>query len=123
MSLDFSLVGPEKEVDCDGCRECHTTHKARRRNRYFDRNITHNLNNMFVVAGVYHILWHGGGLRAGDQINTLATALALMESDPARFKAHNPSNNWGNYEDALDFLRAVLAACREYPDATLECDI
>lgn len=122
MSLDFSLVGPEEEVVCVCCK-CSNEHKTTRREVYLDQNITHNLAPMFNDAGVYRLLWCGTGERAGDHIDTLARALALMESDPARFKEHNPRNGWGNYGDALEFLRAVLNACREYPEATLECSV
>ncbi|MDQ3573656.1 MAG: hypothetical protein M3404_01845 [Actinomycetota bacterium] len=57
--------------------------------------------------------------RAGDCIGRLKEAVVAMEADPERFRAMNPSNGWGNYEGALEYLRDFLAVCEEAPDAVV----
>jgi hypothetical protein len=56
-------------------------------------------------------------IHAHDLIEPLRAGLALMESDPERFKAHNPENGWGSYDDFVPWVRKYLEACEEYPDA------
>lgn len=103
MSLDLSLI-------CGCCKRA-----------AFETNITHNLGKMFRDAGVYDILWHGDDRRAGEQVAALEAAVTMMEADPERFSALSASNGWGTYEQALPWLREVVTAFKEYPDATLRC--
>jgi hypothetical protein len=87
------------------------------------RNITHNLNRMADEAGIYKHLWRPdeiGVSRAGDLIQPLRDGLAVLESDPERFKQFNPANGWGSYEGLVDFVREYLAACEANPDAEIE---
>lgn len=91
--------------------------------RVFDRNITHNLGEMAAEAGIYDALWRPdehGYQKAEQIIPALRAGLALLESDPERFKKFNSPNGWGMYEHFVPFVRAVLEACEEYPDADIE---
>lgn len=84
------------------------------------RNITHNLNRMADEAGVYDACWRPdeiGITVAAQLIEPLEKGLALLRSDPERFKAFNPSNGWGNYDGLVAFVESYLSACREYPRA------
>lgn len=88
----------------------------------FEWNITHNLNTMADEAGVYKHLWRPdeiGITSAGELVEPLKAGIALLESDPLRFKAFNPSNGWGDYDGLLEFCKAYLQACIEYPDALI----
>lgn len=40
----------------------------------------------------------------------------MMLTDAAAFQALNPANGWGNYDGAIEFLRALLEACDALPD-------
>lgn len=120
MSLDFYLMGEPEESDCE-CERCENVHRTTKKTCRFSSNITHNLTEMFDEAGVYEILWRGDGLRAGDVLPRLEEALALMRADPPRFEKHNSPNGWGLYIHAVPWLARVVDACREYPDAKLEC--
>jgi hypothetical protein len=42
-----------------------------------------------------------------------------LQADPARFQSLNPSNGWGTYEGLVQFVTAYLAACVQFPDATV----
>lgn len=120
MSLDLSLLGEPRTVPCR-CERCDHEHEREDRERFYDANITHNLARMFDEAGIYQILWHGDDLVAGDVLPRLEAALVEMRADPERFRAFEPTNKWGSYEDAMAFLRRVIEMCREHPTARLRC--
>ncbi len=89
-------------------------------------NITHNLGAMAAEGGLYEMLWHpeGAGITSARQlIEPIQKAVAAMKADPARFKKHNAPNGWGLYEHWLPWLERLLAACQEYPDATVRASI
>lgn len=86
----------------------------------FSANITHNMGRMAREAGLYEALWcaqDNGVGHAGDLIEPMEKGLALLVSDPARFRQFNPENGWGDYEALVRFAERYLAACREYPAA------
>ena len=56
---------------------------------------------------------------ARDLIVPLKSGLALLKSDPDRFKKHNPENGWGNYENLVEFVADYLAACEQWPEAVV----
>ena len=88
----------------------------------YERNITHNLNKMAGEAGIYKHLWSPGELgitKAGELIDPLREGLALLKSDPERFKAFNPTNGWGNYDGLVNFVEEYQAACVRYPAAEI----
>jgi hypothetical protein len=106
MSLDVSLK-----------KEATTTVEV------YTRNITHNLNDMAEAAGIYKHLWRPeeiGIYRAGSLIEPLTKGLALLESDPDRFKALNPVNGWGDYDALVEFVKEYLRACQVHPEADIE---
>lgn len=85
-------------------------------------NITHNLNKMAGEAGIYEHLWRPdeiGITKAAELIEPLRAGLALLKSDPSRFKKFNPENGWGTYEGLVAFVEKYLAACEEYPAAVV----
>ena len=109
MSLDFYLETPR----CDAC--------GRLGDTLFTRNITHNVNVMWMEAGCYEALYgRDGSKKAGEIIVVLQRALADMEARPAVYEAMNPENGWGSYDGALDYLRDVLAHCILRPDALIK---
>lgn len=88
----------------------------------FTANITHNLNTMAREAGIYEALWRPEEIPvtvAGGLIPLLREGLAKLEAEPDRFRAFNPPNKWGSYEGLVAFVRRYLAACLEFPDATV----
>lgn len=103
MSLDVSLI-------------------AIRPTEVYESNITHNLGRMAAELGIYRHLWYPeevGITKAVQLIEPLATGLALLKSDPARFSAFNSPNGWGLYEHLVQFVDNYLEACRGNPDATV----
>ena len=104
MSLDVSLfVVKETEV--------------------FEANITHNLGGMAGAAGLYDILWkpkETGIETATDLIQPLRDGLAILKSDPHKFKQMNPENGWGSYDGLVRFCESYLRACENNPHAKVK---
>lgn len=89
----------------------------------YEANITHNLISMAGEAGIYQHLWRPEEIEithAKQLIEPLTNALALLKSDPARFRKHNPANEWGTYDGFLEWTECYLEACKENPDATIK---
>lgn len=100
MSLDFSL----EEV---------------KPTEVYWRNVTHNVSAMWREAGCYDALYNSDGLRARDLLPFLRRGMVAMGNDPAKFEKLNPTNGWGCYQSAREFLLEVIKRCEEHPDATV----
>ena len=86
----------------------------------YTANITHNLTKMASEAGIYQHLWRPDEIdvkKAKDLIEPLKDGLALLQSDPERFKVFNPLNGWGYYEGFVRFVGGYLTACYWFPEA------
>lgn len=105
MSYDIQLV-----IDTGGKRKARVTEC---------RSPTYNLSKMFAVA-LGRPIRSLDGMLADDVIPILEVATVAMHEDPDKFKAFNPENGWGNYEDALKSLCWLLEMCKEHPKATVE---
>jgi hypothetical protein len=84
MSLDFSLVGPEQEVECV-CSCCYNKHTKKEREEYFSADITHNLVNMADAAELYKVLWRpaeNGYKTAAQCVEQLKYGLFLLLAKP-----------------------------------------
>ena len=92
---------------------------ATRPTQVFDRNITHNLAEMAVEAGVYEALWRSEGKKASEIAPLLKEGLEKLTTNPAKFKKLNPSNGWGSYDSLVEFVKEALIACSEYPDGEI----
>lgn len=47
----------------------------------------------------------------------LRAGLKVLEDDPDRFKEFDAPNGWGVYENLVNFTRAYLKACEDWPEA------
>ena len=93
---------------------------AVRKTSVYDANITHNLNRMAAEAGIYKHLWRPeeiGITKAEQLIEPLTAGLALLDSDPERFRKFDAENGWGRYENLVEFVSKYLEACAANPDA------
>lgn len=86
-------------------------------------NITHNLNEMAEAADIYKCLWRPDENcieKAHQMIEPLSAGLADLLANPAKYKQFNPENGWGSYEGLVSFVKGVLNACIENPNADIE---
>ena len=107
MSLDFYL---EYKIDGNNI-------------EVFWKNITHNLNKMASEAGIYEILWRpdeNGFIYAKDIINILDEAYSELVLNKKHYKKFDAENGWGTYDGFKEFVRCVLEACNQYPNATIK---
>lgn len=105
MSLDIDLI-----VD-DEC--------------VWSRNITHNLNVIADKVGVYDHIWRADevGIKyAKDNIQNLRVAMSRFYLEYDELLKLNPSNGWGTLDGLIEFTKAYLEACIEYPDAEIKTD-
>lgn len=88
----------------------------------FGGNITHNLGAMASEAGIYAALWRPdehGFATARHIVPVLESGLALLESEPDRFRQFDSPHGWGTYEQFVPWVRRYLDACRANPDARI----
>lgn len=81
-------------------------------------NITHNLNKMAEVAGVYKHLWRPEELgieRPVDLIVPLLKGAVFMLENAALCQQYSPKNGWGTYDDLLEFILGYAEKCAKYP--------
>jgi hypothetical protein len=89
----------------------------------FWANITHNLGGMADEAWIYHCLWRPdevGLTKAAQLIEPLREGLNRLRAEPAKYKALNPKNGWGDYDGLVRFVTEYLEACEKYPNAKVE---
>ena len=86
-------------------------------------NITHNLNQMAIIAGVYDYLWNPETYKitqASELIKPLQDGLKKLKASPNYFRKMNPINGWGTYEDLITFMEDYLQACIQNPLAKVK---
>ena len=83
-----------------------------------DANYTYNVSPMFsavIGTGLDDL----DGIRASEMADKCTAILDAFNREPAKFKAMNPTNGWGDFEGARNFIQTILDACRAAPNATL----
>lgn len=121
MSLDIYLIGKERQVVCTCA--CGHQHAKIEREVFYKANITHNLNETAMEAGIYEACWRPdeiGITKARDIIPILKKGYEDMKARPAYYRQFDSPNGCGTYEDFLPWVEAYLDACKKYPDAIIE---
>lgn len=98
--------------------------------RVFDiGSITWNVGPMFAVSfravGIEEMIdpdrfgIHAlRGRIAGELLPKLEAAVQWLKNHREEMEKLNPSNGWGNYEDALRYVETMVEGCSEHPKAT-----
>lgn len=103
MSADYWLE------DLQGCDPEHPGHHY---------NVTYNLREMLRAAGLPE--WRAlDGAPAVEAAGMLAKVAETLPADPARFKALDPPNGWGDYDGALRFVESFALGCALHPEARI----
>ena len=110
MSADWSARTP----GCEGC-GCGGHDLG-------EWNLTYNLSRMLGEAGFAG--WSavvGNDIAATGRSVTAAMepVLAELKRDPAKYKAMNPANGWGSYDQAVRVISECLDVLRTNPDAVV----
>lgn len=119
MSYDVTLYCPIEPEPCYRC-PCGAEHMTPGEEEVFSTNYTSNCSPMWDAAGCRLRDWaddKAAGRTASTLVEPLKTAITTMEADPERFIAMNPDNGWGSYDTVIPWLRSILDACVEYPNA------
>lgn len=114
MSLDIYFT--EKKT-CPNC--CHILNDGE---EVFCKNITHNLSKMATEAGFGEQLWHPErtDIVYASQLGFhIEKGIAELESNPEKYRQFIASNGWGTYEEFVPWLKELLQACKDYPDAVV----
>lgn len=61
------------------------------------KNMTHNVNKMWIKAGIYDALYNSEGKQAKEVIQILQDGLNEMLDNSEEYKKLNPPNGWGSY--------------------------
>lgn len=113
MSYGIDLQYPAEEQPCDHCGGTGRVMVAAEVDFWW--NYTSNCAGMWRQAGADLAAFDGDP--AGECAPLLRAAIEVMESEPATFRAMNPPNGWGDYDDVLEELKRLLKGLEEYPDA------
>lgn len=81
-----------------------------------DANYTYNVYPMFAAAGAGSPNdWNG---KPGFEVFAICCGiLAAFDADPAKYRALNPANGWGNFDGARSFIQTIADACVQAPFA------
>lgn len=119
MSADVWLEGVHLEPDEPSCCGPAPSLYPTRSPSSFEGhsvNLTYNLSPMLYEAGFpgWQAIVGAPCSESGGMFHRVAATLA---ADPERFKAFNPENGWGKYEDALGAMEHLAKLCVNHPDA------
>jgi hypothetical protein len=80
-----------------------------------DKNITHNLTDMWEEAGIYDALYNSDGEKVYEILPELEAGLRKMVADPAHYEKFNSPNGWGTYKNAVPWLTGLIMEMKDYP--------
>lgn len=125
----FQLIA-EKHPD-HLCSECKMTHRGEGpRIVYMSNMYVHGTceQDILRLIGVYHVLYHGTGLKAGSQRLIVAEGLEASKHitiaeicNQLEAKRYSNVTVEVSYHMLVPWLKGVVAALCEFPGAKLEC--
>ena len=89
----------------------------------YDANITHNLNQMAMQAGIYWPIWRPdeSGIETAREVHDSSYAGVWdMLMRPEYYRRFDAANGWGKYENFMPWLVDYMRACRAFPLAKIE---
>ena len=81
-------------------------------------NMTYNVGGMFSAV-IGHSITQWDGRPAAEVANACATILDAFNRNPAKFKAMEPTNGWGDFDGARAFIQMINDACVAAPKAVV----
>lgn len=91
-------------------------------------NYTRNVSPMWrkamaAAAGKPMAIQDTDGWLAAAAQPVFAKAAEHMSAHAGEYLPLNPENKWGNYEGALEFMRACADTCAKHPKATVRWSV
>lgn len=87
-------------------------------------NMTSNVSGMWRLASPETDGLAGlDGMLAEQAVGPLSQAVLKMRADPDAYLLMEPSNGWGSYDGAMEFMSRVLKFCRQHPGLTISVDV
>jgi hypothetical protein len=105
MSLDLYLE----------CHHCKTTLE--------DWNYTYNVSPMWFEAMKSLNPDHEGKmieieeLTGAKAVLVVEKGLKALKADPEKYRALDPENGWGSYDEFVEHIPKLIEACEKHPDA------
>lgn len=113
MSLDIWVESPSSCPKCGGP-------VPRLQSPCDSMNITHNVGNMWVRAGISDAFYSSDGWTITQPyIQMLRSGLSVFKSEYEEFEKLDSPNGWGKAEHALLFLQKWIQMC----EANVGCTI
>jgi len=81
----------------------------------FDRNITYNLRNMLVEAGLPDSLHSLNGKTCRESQDILYTVWHELRTRPYYYKRFDSPNGWGLQKNLLPWIRDLYLKSRQHP--------
>lgn len=90
-------------------------------------NMTHNVQPMWrkalqITSGVDMNLCDFNEWGAEKALPLLEKALEHMKQNRDEYVPLNPSNGWGSYESAVEYLSDFVTACQDHPACMIITD-
>lgn len=89
---------------------------------FWHENITHNLHEMASKClaedgetTLAELLWRNNLIDKTKYIAQLYECLTVLRENPRFFKQFNPRNDWGTYEQLVEFVRLFIHALIDMP--------
>lgn len=84
-------------------------------------NITHNLRNMAIAAGLYDAMWQSCDAPAETLVPALVDGIIYMNRNKAELvEKYSPANGWGNWEGLVKAANDLLDLCLKNPDGLVQ---
>lgn len=80
---------------------------------------THN-THVLIFQAIGRCFSDFHGWTASDMIPPLRLGISRIEQDEESFRKYEPDNKWGTVESSLSYMKEVLSACIDYPNAKYE---
>lgn len=78
-------------------------------------NYTHNCNAMMRDAG-YDWVYHLDMQQVNETLPQFQAMIETLKANPEKYRAMNPPNGWGNYDELVDILEKMMIRSKEIAD-------
>jgi hypothetical protein len=86
----------------------------------FWANITYNLRDMLVEAGLADSLWTLDGMSAATAAPIVGDVWRELYRRPDHYRRFDSPNGWGLHKNLVPWMKRLYVACRTHPSATVK---